>query len=249
MKKKLLILLSFVFAVIFLVFLIYNISYQKKINYVALGDSVAAGQNPYGEKKGYGYTDYLKDYYDSHNRLKSYYNYAVSGYITNDIIDDLKNNINNDQNNKYASIRRVLRESDIVTISIGANDFINTMDLSILNDYEIGLLEDKLVSFMFEYNKKFNELIREIKKYAKGKIFVVGYYNPLPSFKEYNSYLNELISYVDAEYSRMCKDNDITYIKVSHLFNDNLDYLPNPFDIHPSIKGYEAIYKEILKYI
>ena len=52
----------FVFiATLLLVFGIYNLlkGNSEKINYIALGDSVAEGMNPYGAV-GYGYPDYIK---------------------------------------------------------------------------------------------------------------------------------------------------------------------------------------------
>ena len=46
-----------------LVFVIYNIFKENnnKIYYIALGDSIAEGMNPYGNI-GYSYSDYIKDY-------------------------------------------------------------------------------------------------------------------------------------------------------------------------------------------
>ena len=68
MRFKKTIFLSIVVLVIFLTYLFFN---DNRINYVVLGDSVAAGVNPYGGV-GYSYSDYIKDYLCDKGKLKEY---------------------------------------------------------------------------------------------------------------------------------------------------------------------------------
>ena len=123
----------FVFiATLLLVFGIYNLlkGNSEKINYIALGDSVAEGMNPYGAV-GYGYPDYVKDELLKNEKLKFYTKgFSKSGYTIENVKNDIENNKIIIVDDKKVSIKQSLRESDVVTISIGANDFIRGLSLS-----------------------------------------------------------------------------------------------------------------------
>lgn len=117
------------------IFLIYKgFEYkQDKIFYIALGDSVAEGMNSYGAI-GYGYTDYVSEYLDKNDRLDFYIKgFAKSGYTIENVKNDIDNNKTIEVDGKKVNIKEALRESDLVTISIGANDFIK--GLTITNVY------------------------------------------------------------------------------------------------------------------
>ena len=245
-KKKMLVLLGIALFVSIGVFIIYKETYKEEYNYVVLGDSLSAGRNPYGVDD-YGYTDYVKDYLKKEDKLANYLSYAVSGYTTEDVKNDINLNRMIIDNNKSIGIKKALRESDIVTISIGANDFLKHFNLSnlsyILND------EVTLQNNIDDILLKISDLITLIKQYAKGKIIVVGYYNPLPHLEKYKDSIDELINYVDKEYEKLCKNNDIYYIKVSDDISKNVDCLPNPLDIHPNKEGYKIISDHIISLI
>lgn len=242
--KRLLFLVTLIVVVGFSVVFIYNHTYNLKLNYVSLGDSVAAGRNPYGVDD-YGYTDYIKDYLKRGEKLSNYADYAVSGYTIDDIINDI--NLNKKGLNSKTNIKRDLRESDLVTISIGANDFIKDLDLAKIS----GFLKNKSIALLRvdDIINKIDELLILVQKYAKGNIVVVGYYNPLPRLVKYKDTINEIVNYADQQYEDICNKNGVKYIKISHLILKNEDYLPNPLDIHPSKEGYYIISKEIIEYI
>ena len=135
-KKKMLVLLGIALFVSIGVFIIYKETYKEEYNYVVLGDSLSAGRNPYGVDD-YGYTDYVKDYLKKEDKLANYLSYAVSGYTTEDVKNDINLNRSIIDNNKSIGIKKALRESDIVTISIGANDFLKDFNLSNLWQIEV----------------------------------------------------------------------------------------------------------------
>ncbi len=244
--KKLWILLFIVSFISVGIFSIYTITYKQEFYYVALGDSVAAGRNPYGVDD-YGYTDYVRDYLADENKLESYINFAVSGYTTIDVINDINYNKSILVDNREINIKKALRESDLVTLSIGANDFIGELKLTSIPS----MLEDKSYAL-----KKINSILTNIddtleiiKKYAKGTIIVVGYYNPLPYLDKYEDKINEIVNYADQEYQKLCDKHHIYYVKISDKIAENKECLPNPLDIHPNKKGYEIISREIIKVI
>lgn len=236
MKKNKLFKYLFLLSIIILVFGIYTIFKTDKLNYVALGDSLAEGMNPYGEI-GYSYTDYFSDYLKENNKLRNFTKeYAKSSYKTSDLINDL--NIN-------ANLKRELRESDLTTISIGANDLLNRINMSELDVKQIL----KLKNDVKEVIPSIENCIKEVRKYAKQDLIIIGYYNPIPFlFNTSGSDLDTLFAYIDDEYQKIAKKYDCLYISLYQLFKNNSNFLPNPSDIHPNLDGYEAISKEIIKY-
>ena len=240
MRFKKTIFISLVVLVIFLTYLFFN---DERINYVVLGDSLAQGVNPYGEV-GYSYSDYIKDYLKDNGKLKTFIKgYATSGYTTSDLLNDLHNNREIDVDGKHVNIRHALRESDLVTISIGANDFFKGINLNALDLTNIDSYKKKIDNILDEIDI----VLREVRKYAKGDVIVVGYYNPFNRlFPSYRSNLDEIFEYADIKYKEVCSNNSTSYVSVYSLFKENSDFLPNPFDIHPNLKGYSAISRLII---
>lgn len=218
------------------VFGIYYFFKNEKLNYIAIGDSLAEGMAPYGEV-GYSYADYFADFLKNENRL-SYYSkrYTKSDYTTKEIIRELE--INND-------LKRDLRESDVVTISIGANDILNSINLKNLNANNIL----KLKSVVKNILPDLDECIKNIRKYAKKDVVIIGYYNPMPFlFNTSGDDLDELFAYTDDEYKNIATEYNCDYISLYQLFKNNSNFLPNPADIHPNLEGYEAIAEKLYDY-
>lgn len=233
---------------IFIVYGIYNFYSEDKINYVALGDSLAQGENPYGEI-GYGYADNIKEYLSAKNKLKIYTKgYAKSGDTTEDLLNKIKINQKTEIDGETIGIKRALRESDLVTISIGANDLlkdIDLKDLSSINAINYVEIENKIDKI----TKDVENVIKEVKKYAKKDILLIGYYNPINKNIKQADKMDELIERVDKLYTDICAKENIVYIKISDKFKQNDNFLPNPFNIHPNYEGYEAISAKIITYL
>ena len=233
MKKKLLKILSLL-LIILLVFEIYTYGKTNKLYYVALGDSLSEGLNPYGNVE-YGYNDYIKDYLITKKHLAYYKNYGKSGYETSNIIEDISNNL---------ELKKDLRESDIVTISIGANDLIHKIDFK---NFEINRLSE-LKNIIKIIIPNLDNCLKEIRKYAKEKIIIVGYYNPIPFLFNTNSKdLDYLFAYIDEEYKNLANKYNCTYLSIYEEFKKHNNYLPNPSDIHPNLEGYKYIANRIIK--
>lgn len=221
--------------IVFSIFGIYYLFNNNKLNYIALGDSLAEGMNPYGEV-GYSYTDYFADYLKENNQLSSYTKkYTKSGYTTTEVIKELESN---------NLLKKDLRESDLVTVSIGANDFLNGGGLKNLNVNNILELKKEVINIL----PNLDNCIKEIRKYAKEDMIIIGYYNPIPFlFNTSGNDLDILFAYIDDEYQKIADKYDCTYISLYQLFKTNSSYLPNPADIHPNLEGYQSISEELIK--
>jgi lysophospholipase L1-like esterase len=85
---------------------------KKVVDYVVLGDSLAAGQTPYRQIDS-GYGEYIAKRFEQSQYKVKLDNYGVSGFTST----QLKNQLNT--NNK---IKEAIRNAEIITIDIGAND-------------------------------------------------------------------------------------------------------------------------------
>ncbi len=224
------------------VYLIYFFYHDDKINYLAIGDSLSVGINAYGEMS-YGYSDYFSSYLDREGKLKSYHkDFAVSGYRITDLKHQLETNQIITTKNTTLSLKKSLRDAQLVTLSIGGNDLLSDLNISTI---DINLLEEEEILKVIDHmTDNLDDLLRELRKYAKRDFILIGCYNPFP-----NSTLpmNRLFSYLNNKVREICDQYDIDYIDTYTIFKNNPDYLPNPTNIHPSVDGYEAIAQEIIK--
>ena len=233
---------------IFIIYGLYNFFNEGKINYVALGDSLAIGENPYGEIS-YSYADNVKDYFEAKDILKSYTkDYAKSGDTTNDLIKKINDNKKVIINGTKINIKRALRESNLVTISIGANDLMKKVNIKEMDDLE-NIDYKEIEEAIEEVTESVDKAIIEVKKYAKKEILLIGYYNPVNKMFLDDKKLDNLFKKIDNLYTSICEKEKITYISVYEEFKKHDDYLPNPLNIHPNYKGYAAISDKIIEYL
>lgn len=224
-KKKLLVLLLLSLSVYF----IYQISDKKNFIYSVIGDSLSMGENSYGGYT-YGYEDYLRDYFKKIEFIDFYTN-------KNENINTLYNKLLKDSieviNNKSYNLKRVITESNIVTISIGLNDLIYESYIN-KNEFKSQYKEDKIVGYVY---KNFKILMNELLKY-NSSIFVVGY----PEKSEYKSIIKKL----NKKYKNYCKNNKITFIDSNKLLVKE-EYFDNKNSIFPNTKGYKKMAEKIIK--
>ena len=186
MKKIIISIITFL-----LIFFIYNGFNNKKINYVSIGDNLING-----------YNKYVLKYLDNSNRLgnaNTFINNSIKG-----LYSDIKKNKTIRSNDNDYFIKKVLRESDILVISIGMQELFNNYDKYDMNhNYKI-------------LNKIYNDLdilLNEIRKYAKGTIIFLGYYNPT---NYYDSKTDEFFFNIDIKLNKLMGD-DIIYIDLYKL--------------------------------
>lgn len=245
MKLKKLIISS---VILIVTLLIYLTTIDNKIYYVALGDSVAAGQNPYG-KIGYGYSDYVMNYLDKNDLLAFYTkDFTKSGQRAVDLKRLIDDNQSLQANDTTLTIKNALVKADLVTLSIGANDLFYKIGL---NDMSFNLeKKEDIYRYIDEVMEDIDELLGLIRKYCKEDIIMVGYYNPIAKLKDtYIKELEPIFLYGNTQMRHKALKHNAYFIDIYTLFLDNPSYLPNPLDIHPSMAGYEAIATKIIDII
>lgn len=235
MKRKTLL---FSFLIIVIVFSIYVNKKDNQIYYLSLGDSLAAGVTPYGNRD-YGYTDYIKDYLIIENKLEKHVNYSQLGsYRITDLINDINNNNELIIDNQIKTLKNTLVKADIITISVGENDLLYRLSFE---------SNENLYLYANEIIKDIDVLLNIVRKYSKEEIYFLGYYQPL--FLSENKKVTEIIDYLNDQAKKLSINYNVKFINLNNIFFNNKKYLPNPSDIHPSKQGYEAIAKEIIKEI
>ncbi len=225
-------------AIILLVFLIYLCNLDKKVYYLALGDSLAIGEGAYGQKVK-SYSAYVSDYFQEKNLLETYVDdFAQSGYRTTDLINAITDNKRVKMGQKLITLQNALIKADLVTVSIGANDILNKLNTEMPIDY------NAIYNYIDALAEDLDDLLIIMRQYCKEDIILVGYYNPYPYLS--NEHIEEVFNYLNKKYKKVSDNNKVTYVEISTLFKENPNFLPNENDIHPSEAGYKAIAGEII---
>lgn len=230
--KKHLKLLIFI-IVCLLVFIIYNKTNNNYINYTSIGDGFSLGKDSYGQID-YGYSDYVKDYLKNNHKLNRYIkSFSKEEMSIEKLYEYILINEKVTLNDKQYNIRETLRESRILTISIGLNDLL--YQLSITNN----ITDRKLDQIISKIELSLDKLLIEIKKYYHYDIYIIGYYDIDPS--------NELLSKAIKRLNKIYQNKEkVIYISTYELFQKDNDYLSNPSNIYPNRSGYQAISQEII---
>lgn len=215
------------------IFLIYKNNNKNNITYTSLGDGFALGINSYGETD-YGYSDYIKDYLIKKEKLNIYTKeFSTKNMSIENLYESIVTNKKIKIKNKEINIKQTLRESSLVTMSIGLNDII----------YNISVTENmnqhKLKQMMIEINVSLNKLISEIRKYYQKDIYMIGYYQT----PDQNVYVKEAIKRLN---EILNKNKNIIYISTTDIFKDTSQYLLNPDSIYPNYQGYKKIANKVL---
>ncbi len=225
MKKVLIIII-----VALTIFLIYTGFKDDKIYYFNIGDEIALGMTPYGNVD-YGYYDFVKDYLKENNLLKETVHYAFKNTHTTDIINDIEANVFVSVGNTQKRIQNILIKADLVTVSLGNNDFLRNLTLN-----EEFTLNDLYNTFE-ETTDDLEYLFKIIRQYCKEKIFFIGFFN-----KTKDEELEQFFNYVNNKMINLTNEYKIKYINTHKLLN-----FKGFVDTYPTKTGYIEIGDDIVK--
>ncbi|WP_019242710.1 MULTISPECIES: S-layer homology domain-containing protein [Bacillus] len=216
------------------------------VNYLSLGDSLAEGMDQNGVVAGKkGFSDYTAEVLKEKKVLGSYSKeFAKSGYMTTQVLADLKSKEN---------LQEAIKKADVISISAGANDFLS---LAKFNS-ETKMLEidqTKILPKLSEIVTNYTAILNTIKELNKdAKIYVMGYYFPYPFLNDSQKpEIIKLAKGLNSTISGVAVTNDVNFVEVYSKFGDEpKEFVPNPLNIHPNEKGYktmaDALLAEIVK--
>lgn len=190
MKKILFVLFVFLF-----VFLIYLANMDRKVYYLALGDSYDSEDN---------YSFYVKDYLNEKNVLeKVVYDYSDS----DDRITDIYNKIITNEKSKNGTLKNSLIKADLVTIKINIDDLYEKInDSSFVDVYD----------YIDDLTKDFRKLLNLIRQYSKEDIMFIGY-------NDSNIDENKIVAYLNKRYKEVCDEYDVIFVKNPSLITEKID--------------------------
>lgn len=222
MKKVFLILTLFLSC-----YFIYTKTEGNKKNYLVIGDSISKGINEYGISS-YGYSDFIKDYLDENKSLKNYNNtFTNIDYKVSDIVNILKYN---QKKNNY-NLNRLIKEADIITISLGIQEIY----------YKLNKNNQNIYTYIDNIIKDYNQILNYINKFHHEKVYILGYYNVTGTN-------NDIFNYANYKLEELTKKYNYNYVDLSQILDNNPTYISQIDENYmPNIKGYQKISQIIVE--
>ena len=222
MKKVFLILTLFLSC-----YFIYTKTEGNKKNYLVIGDSLSKGINEYGVVS-YGYSDFIKDYLEDKKILKNYNKtYTDVNYKVSDIVKILE--YNESKNN--ISLNRLIKEADIITISLGIDEIY----------YKINKNNQNIYTYIDNMISNYNKILNYISKFHHDKVYILGYYNTTKNNIDIFNYANYKLEVLTKKYN-------YTYIDLAKILDNNPTYISQISNNYmPNIRGYEKISQIIVE--
>lgn len=207
-------------ALLFLtVFLIYLLNMDKKVYYVALGDSLNSDFD-----NNLGYSSYISDYLSGKDVLENYvYGFERSDYRIPDLILDINNNKPLKINNKKITLKNALIKADLITLSVNSVDFLKHAS------------SDNLYDYIDELGADLSKLFDLIRKYCKEDIIFIGYFGNASS---------DTFDYLNRVYQKICDKYDIVYLKSSDFIDASL-----MDDVYLSTYGHKVLADNLINFI
>ncbi len=206
--------------------------------YVALGDSLAAGQTPYSQIDA-GYTDFIALQLMRHQKLAHFSKeLSFPGYRVQNVIDSIQTE----------PAQQLLKNATIVTISAGANNLLPLISHNANN----GSLAFSQLSVNFALNEvrlQLKELLQQVQEKAPyATIYVMGYYFPYTSVHEKQMIgATKALALLNDILQQEAKAADAVFVDIYKEFGErSVKYLPNVSDVHPNQLGYLVMANEML---
>lgn len=210
--------------IVIAIFLIYLGFMDRDVYYLNLMD--------YGE----AYHEKIRSFFSDKKMLEE----DVLGFVEEqmritELTSLLEDNKKITLHDKNIPIKNSLIKADLVTVSVGLNDFLSKM-----------VLYEKNVHRMYEYIDELSEdlekLFETMRMYCKEDIIFLGYYNP---FLE-NEDLSLVFRYLNDRYSSICEKYDIFYLSTTDIVSDPSDFVDST---SLSLGGIEKISSKLIETI
>ncbi|UQS85714.1 GDSL-type esterase/lipase family protein [Apilactobacillus apisilvae] len=237
---------------------------NKKVTFVALGDSLTQGVGDTNNQGGY--VGRIKNKLIKYDNAKvSVRNYGIAGQRSDQINERLLNNTDKLATN--------VKHANSIFLSAGGNDLLQTLQKNALvNDKDkFSISMNKSLN---QYKNNLNSLIQHLRQVnKKSPIYIFSVYNPVYVYfpnvhaiseyvDKYNSVTSEIVnkqkkmhfvnindlSYgqykTESQRDKLAKDNnnDIDPLSIAKLYDDKSelnDYLSTKDHFHPNNLGYD----------
>ena len=209
MKKIILILFLFLSC-----YFIYNLTEESSLSILALGDPISDNK-------------YLKE-----NNLVTEYNnsYINKDYRIIDILNTIKYNEEIKVNDKTVSIHRLMKNTDILILSVGMNDIY----------YKLNNDTKDIYTYINDMVNNMEILLSELDRYNYKKVFILGYYN-------ITNKNNDLFTYLNYKMKRITENYNYEYIDLNNILRNNPKFYQKSDNFTLNDAGYNEINKIIVE--
>ena len=207
------------------IFFIYQKTKNNNYNILNIGDELSISINSYGIKE-FSPAHYLKnELTKTYKKVRTNNKYSTYENSIKIMLEQLKYN---------NEIKKELSNTNIILLTLGYNDLIYKLNVS------DELSESKFIKIMNAIEVDYNNLIKELRKYSKRKILVIGY----PDTNKDEYYLKKGIRRLN---EILENNKNIIFINSYEILNDRNKYFSNPYSYYPNRYGYLEISKEIIR--
>lgn len=195
----------FYILVVASIFIIYNVTKDNKVYYVALGDYLSLSDDV-------NYTNLLRNKYEKQKKLQEYNNFFIQkDYRINDMIYIIQENTRI----KGKNIKNLLIKADLVTLSIGNNDLIYKFSFNSAS-------KSDLIKYVDEMMIDMDKLLSELRTNCKEKIVILSFY--CPNFYKNNPLYNEIVVYANKKLKKLSTTYQIDLIDIHSIINQNSNF-------------------------
>lgn len=151
---------------------------------------------------------------------------------------------------KTEESQQMLRQAETVTLSIGANDLLQAIELSkmIENQQPVDpeALQQKVAAATAQVYNNITEIITLIKEQTDAPILLYSLYNPFgmndPIYGSIHTLGEMITNSVNSKvYSKIASQQGVQYLDAYSAFNGKQQDYIIPGDIHPTISGQQAL--------
>lgn len=201
--------------------------------YIALGDSLAAGQTP-DSQIDTGYADLIAQELGRNQPVAVFSkDLAFPGFATADVLDRVRED----------TTKELLASANIITLSVGANDLLRLVQASPAD----GSLQFQRIQSDFALNQarqNISEILTELTAVAPdADIYVMGYYFAYPHARDSQKEgIAEQLQILNTILENEAQKADAIFVPVDEAFGqDATSKVPNPGDVHPNFEGYQTM--------
>ncbi|GAA0429501.1 MAG: SGNH/GDSL hydrolase family protein [Bacillota bacterium] len=208
--------------------------FSNKTHVTAIGDSLTQGVGD-STAQG-GYVGILERAINKDKKVVTFDNLGVRGNRSDQLLKRL------DKPEVVSSIKR----SDIVLITIGANDIMQVLKQNITN-----LKMEDFTKERAQYQERLHHIFSKIETInPKTKIYLLGFYNP---FQKYFKDIKELGIIVE-NWNNTGKEiaaskKNVSFIPTKDLFDNTDENLFAEDNFHPNHLGYKRMAQRVLDFL
>lgn len=207
-----------------------DLVYDDEIHMLAIGDSLTKGA---GDQTSKGYIGHVKEALaDKTNQPVTLINFAVNGYTTDQLLQDLQTN--------EAEVRAIER-ADFILLTIGGNDLFTVGD-------EVNILNSSAI--MGDAIERLDQILTKLVEInPEASIYYVGLYNPFMDFDNHQEISLFVQEWNNAVFKIANRYSNITLVPTYDLFENHGKAYLSSDRFHPNQKGYEQIAERVIQTI